>query len=179
MIVLPSPPKQKFLATSLNMSNWGWTIFPEPGGGENWGSFGIWAISWRSWSNYITVELNLVKVTWKAKLFLFIASAVSHHLLPMVTSWFFFFFFFVFILFIGTYTSIFWNIYIASSNLASPFVTRIKITPNSKIKNKVSIQISLEKNSSNFSYIYIYIYFVNFENLTIKFHVPYVLSNFV
>ena len=121
--------------------------------------------------------MNLVKVTWKAKLFLFIACAVSHHLLPMVTSWFFLFlflfflfFFFVFvcfgylfILFSWTYISIFWNIYIyiyiyiSSSNLASRFVTHIKITPNSKIKNKVSLQINLEKNFSNFSYIYIYL----------------------
>ena len=80
----------------------------------------------------------------------------------MVTSWFFFFFFFVLVIylfylvgpilaFFGTY------IYFASSNLASRFVTHIKITPNSKIKNKVSLQINLEKNFSNFSYIYIYI----------------------
>ena len=117
--------------------------------------------------------MNLVKVTWKAKLFLFIACAVSHHLLPMVTSWFFFFVFvFVFVCcgylfrpipaFFGTYIYIYIYIYIASSNLASRFVTHIKITPNSKIKNKVSLQINLEKNSSNFSYIYIYIYWCEF-----------------
>ena len=34
--------------------------------------------------------------------------------------------------------------------------------------NKVSLQTSMERNSSNFSYIY---FFVNFENLTVKFHI--------
>ena len=72
--------------------------------------------------------------------------------------------------FFGTY------IYFASFNLASRFVTHIKITPNSKIKNKVSLQINLEKNSSNFSYIYIS---VNFENLTVEFHVLYVLNTYI
>ena len=41
-------------------------------------------------------------------------------------------------------------------------------------KNKVSLQTNLEKNSSNFSYIYFL--GVNFENLTIEFHVSYVLN---
>ena len=40
--------------------------------------------------------------------------------------------------------------------------------------NKVSLQTSLERNSSNFSYIPFL--GVNFENLTVEFHVPYVLN---
>ena len=40
--------------------------------------------------------------------------------------------------------------------------------------NKVSLQTSLEGNSSNFSYISFLS--VNFENLTVEFHVPYVLN---
>ena len=40
--------------------------------------------------------------------------------------------------------------------------------------NKVSLQTSLEENFLNFSYIYILS--VNFENLTVEFHVPYVLN---
>ena len=61
------------------------------------------------WGNYGKIELHQLglqylsqyrlsnsfdsdwKEVWKAKLFLFIASAVSHHLLPMVTSLVFFF----------------------------------------------------------------------------------------
>ena len=43
-----------------------------------------------------------------------------------------------------------------------------------KIWNKVSIQISLERNSSNFSKISFL--GMNFENLTVKFHVPHVLN---
>ena len=38
--------------------------------------------------------------------------------------------------------------------------------------NKVSLQTSLERNSSNFSYIPFL--GVNFENLNVEFHVPYV-----
>ena len=41
-------------------------------------------------------------------------------------------------------------------------------------KNKVSLKTSLKRNSSNFSYISLLD--VNFENLTIEFHVPYVLN---
>ena len=62
------------------------------------------------WGNYGKIELHQLglqylsqyrlsnsfdsdwKEVWKAKLFLLIASAVSHHFLPMVTSWVFFFF---------------------------------------------------------------------------------------
>ena len=40
--------------------------------------------------------------------------------------------------------------------------------------NKASLQTSLERNSSNFSYISFL--GVNFENLIVKFHVPYVLN---
>ena len=40
--------------------------------------------------------------------------------------------------------------------------------------NKVSLQTSLERNSSNFSYIPFL--GVNFENLAVEFHVPYVLN---
>ena len=40
--------------------------------------------------------------------------------------------------------------------------------------NKVFLQTSLEENFLNFSYIYILS--VNFENLTVEFHVPYVLN---
>ena len=43
-----------------------------------------------------------------------------------------------------------------------------------KIKNKVSLQVSLEINSSNFSYISFL--GVNFENLSIKFHVLYIFN---
>ena len=42
------------------------------------------------------------------------------------------------------------------------------------IKNKISLQTSLEGNSSNFSYISFLD--VNFENLIVEFHVPYVLN---
>ena len=42
------------------------------------------------------------------------------------------------------------------------------------IKNKVSLQTSLERNSSNFSYISFFC--LNFEDLTVKFHVLYVLN---
>ena len=42
------------------------------------------------------------------------------------------------------------------------------------MSNKVSFQTSLEKNFLNFSYFYFC--GVHFENLTIKFHVPYVLN---
>ena len=41
--------------------------------------------------------------------------------------------------------------------------------------NKVSLQTSLERNSSNFSYISLFLC-VNFEKLTVKFHVPYILN---
>ena len=41
-------------------------------------------------------------------------------------------------------------------------------------KNKVSLQTSLERNSSNFSYISFL--GMNFENLTVEFHVPYILN---
>ena len=40
--------------------------------------------------------------------------------------------------------------------------------------NKVSLQSSLERNFSNF--LYISFLGVNFENLTVEFHVPYVLN---
>ena len=40
--------------------------------------------------------------------------------------------------------------------------------------NKVSLQTNFERNSSNFSYISFF--GVNFENLTVEFHVPYVLN---
>ena len=40
--------------------------------------------------------------------------------------------------------------------------------------NKVSLQISLERNSSNFSDISFLS--VNYENLTVEFHVPYILN---
>ena len=40
--------------------------------------------------------------------------------------------------------------------------------------NKVSLQTNLERNSSNFAYISLLD--VNFENLTVEFHVPYVLN---
>jgi len=42
------------------------------------------------------------------------------------------------------------------------------------LSNKVSLQTNLEKNFSNFSYIYFCN--VHFENLTVKFHVSYVLN---
>ena len=42
------------------------------------------------------------------------------------------------------------------------------------LKNKVSLQTSLERNSLNFSYI-IFLG-VNFENLTVKFHILYVIN---
>ena len=41
-------------------------------------------------------------------------------------------------------------------------------------RNKVSLQTSLERNSLNFSYISFL--GVNFENLTVEFHAPYVLN---
>ena len=40
--------------------------------------------------------------------------------------------------------------------------------------NKVSLQTSLERNPTNSSHIFILS--VNFENLTVGFHVPYVLN---
>ena len=40
--------------------------------------------------------------------------------------------------------------------------------------NKVSLQTSLERNSLNFSHISFLD--MNFENLTVKFHVPYILN---
>ena len=40
--------------------------------------------------------------------------------------------------------------------------------------NKVSLQTNLERNSSNFTYISLLD--VNFENLTVEFHVIYVLN---
>ena len=50
----------------------------------------------------------------------------------------------------------------------------MELAPSLGRKNKVSLQTSLERNSSNFSYISFL--GVNFENLTVKFHVPYVLN---
>ena len=41
-------------------------------------------------------------------------------------------------------------------------------------KNTISLQTNLEINFSNFSYTSFF--FVNFENLTVEFHVPYVLN---
>ena len=41
-------------------------------------------------------------------------------------------------------------------------------------KNKVSLQTSLERNVLNFSYISFFC--VNFENLTVEFHISYVLN---
>ena len=43
--------------------------------------------------------------------------------------------------------------------------------------NKVSLQTSLEGNPSNLSYIFFSD--VNFENLTVEFHVPYVLNMYI
>ena len=43
--------------------------------------------------------------------------------------------------------------------------------------NKVSLQSSLERNFSNF--LYISFLGVNFENLTVEFHVPYVLNTHI
>ena len=40
--------------------------------------------------------------------------------------------------------------------------------------NKVSVQTNTERNSSNLSYISFF--FVNFKNLTIEFHVSYILN---
>ena len=51
------------------------------------------------------------------------------------------------------------------------YVFDFSIYNNMKM-NKVSFQTSLEGNSSNFSYISFLS--VNFENLTIEFHVPYI-----
>ena len=42
------------------------------------------------------------------------------------------------------------------------------------LMNKVSLQTSLERNPSNLSYISFS--GVNFENLIVKFHIPYVLN---
>ena len=41
------------------------------------------------------------------------------------------------------------------------------------LKNKVSLQTSLERNFLNFSYLF---FGVNFENLTVEFHILYVLN---
>ena len=41
--------------------------------------------------------------------------------------------------------------------------------------NKISLQTSIEGNSSNLSYISFF-FFVNFKNLTIEFHVSYILN---
>ena len=41
-------------------------------------------------------------------------------------------------------------------------------------KNTISLQTNLEINFSNFSYTSFFC--VNFENLTVEFHVPYVLN---
>jgi len=70
------------------------------------------------------------------------------------------------------------------SRRLSPFRLRIKFWVRfyyQKIRkqkmmqlNKVSLQTSLERNSSNF--LYISFLGVNFENLTVEFHVPYVLN---
>ena len=49
----------------------------------------------------------------------------------------------------------------------------IKILNHSS-KNKVSLQTSFEKNSLNFSYISFL--GVNFDNLTVEFHVSHVLN---
>ena len=35
------------------------------------------------------------------------------------------------------------------------------------------------RNSSNFLYIYIYFFFVNFENLTVEFHILYILNKHI
>ena len=40
--------------------------------------------------------------------------------------------------------------------------------------NKVSLQTNLEKNSLNFSYVSFFD--MQFENLTVEFHIPYVLN---
>ena len=53
------------------------------------------------------------------------------------------------------------------------YVFDFSIYNNMKM-NKVSLQTSLEGNSSNFSYISFLS--VNFENLTVEFHVSYVLN---
>ena len=46
-----------------------------------------------------------------------------------------------------------------------------------KSENKVSLQTSLERNPSNLSYIFFSD--VNFKNLTVEFHVPYVLNMYI
>ena len=43
--------------------------------------------------------------------------------------------------------------------------------------NKGSLQTSLERNFSNLSYISFFC--VNFENLTVEFHIPYVLKMYI
>ena len=49
-----------------------------------------------------------------------------------------------------------------------------KLEQSNFLRKKVSLQTSLERNSSNISYISFL--GVNFENLTVEFHVPYVLN---
>ena len=49
--------------------------------------------------------------------------------------------------------------------------------PRATPKNKISFQTNLERNSSNFSYISFLS--INFENLTVEFHIPYVLNMYI
>ena len=52
-----------------------------------------------------------------------------------------------------------------------------QLNPSPFLENKVSLQTSLVRNFSNFSYIlFFFFFFVNFENLTVEFHVSYVLN---
>ena len=55
--------------------------------------------------------------------------------------------------------------------------TKGAIKENNNFFGTKSLQPTLERNSSNFSYISFLD--VNFENLTIEFHVPYVLNIYI
>ena len=49
----------------------------------------------------------------------------------------------------------------------------LELAPSPGRKNKVSLQTSLERNFLNFSYLF---FGVNFENLTVEFHILYVFN---
>ena len=59
-------------------------------------------------------------------------------------------------------------------NSLSLWIDNYRVISTFVTLNKVYLQTSLERNSSNFSYFSFL--GVNFENLTVKFHVPYVLN---
>ena len=52
----------------------------------------------------------------------------------------------------------------------------LELAPSPGRKNKVSLQTSLERNFLNFSYLF---FGVNFENLTVEFHIPHVLNMYI